>query len=97
MKQIVRCIGCECRLKKRNFGRGSTKPTCADCSARHHRERNVARIRNIRAADPAYRERERKMLRERMAELRATPGYVRPDSAAARKGRRVWKRRSPKR
>lgn len=63
--------------------------------SRNKRERD--RIRAKRAADPAYRKRERAMLRIRMRKLRATPGYVRPDSAAARKGGRVWKRRSPKR
>jgi hypothetical protein len=46
------------------------------------------RIAAKRAADPAYRERERVMVRKRMAKLRATPGYVRPDSAAARKAKR---------
>lgn len=59
---------------------------------RNKRERE--RIRARRSKEPAYRERERKMLRERMRKLRATPGYVRPDCKAARKGR-VWKRRRP--
>lgn len=58
-------------------------------------EREKLRIRDKRRSDPAYVERERKMLRDRMASLRATLGYQRPDRAGGRT--KPWKRRSPNR
>ena len=79
-------------MRNEAYWRFKTAGTCIRCGKRRikgsvycskHREyhRDYARedMRQRRASDPGYRERERIEVRERMRRLRATPGYQRPD------------------
>lgn len=90
---IRNCKGCCRKLKTVHLGAGPPRIRCARCTAERHRQRQLARMRNIRARDAAYREREKRAVRKRMRKLRAalhaqglsnmgTP-YQRPKVAAA--------------
>lgn len=50
-----------------------------DYHAGYHAGHSIAVMRDKRAADPAYREQERKKVRARMRKLRADPNYTRPE------------------